>query len=78
MVTRPENYDLLHQNGRIVLVDRPLEQLSTAGRPMSQAQGVERLAHERMDAYRSWADVTLRCTGSPAGDAQLARTLLGL
>lgn len=78
VVTRPENYDLLHQNGRIVLVDRPLEQLSTAGRPMSQARGVDRLARERMDAYRSWADVTLRCTGSPAGDAQLARALLGL
>ena len=78
VVTRPENYDLLHQNGRIILVDRPLDQLSTAGRPMSQAQGVERLARERMDAYRSWADVTLRCTGSPAGDAQLARTLLDL
>ena len=31
-----------------------------------------------MDAYRSWADVIVTCTGSPAGDAQQARQLLGL
>lgn len=78
VVTRPENYDLLHQNGRIVLVDRPLGELSSDGRPVSQARGIERLAAERMGTYRAWADVTLACTGSAATDAERARALLGL
>ncbi|MBM6774074.1 shikimate kinase [Olsenella profusa] len=75
VVTRPENYDLLHQNGRIVLLDRPLSELSDEGRPMSQARGVEQLAAERMGLYRAWADVVLPCTGSAAGDAELALQL---
>nr|WP_083551510.1 shikimate kinase [Olsenella timonensis] len=78
VVTRPENYDLLHQNGTIVLLDRPLEELRSEGRPVSQSRGVERLAEERMDLYRSWADVTLRCTGSAAGDADALRASLSL
>ena len=78
VVTRSANYDLLRQNGRIVLIDRPIEQLGSNGRPMTQERGVEQLARERMGTYRSWADVTVRCTGSPAGDAQQARRLLGL
>lgn len=78
VVTRAENRDLIRQNARVVFLDRPIAELSDDGRPMSQAKGVERLAAERMDAYRSWADVTLPCTGSPAGDAELVRRLLVL
>lgn len=76
VVTRPENYDLLHQNGTIVLLDRPLEELSSRGRPVSQAKGVARLAAERMGLYRAWADLTLTCTGSAEGDALAVRRLL--
>ena len=78
VVTRPENRDLLRQNGRVVFLDRPIDELSSDGRPVSQQKGVERVAAERMGLYRAWADVTLRCTGTPAGDARLARELLGL
>ncbi len=78
VVTRPENHDLLRQNGRIVFLDRPLDELSSAGRPVSQARGVDAIASERMGLYRSWADVTLHCTGSAVGDAQALRSQLGL
>lgn len=78
IVTRAENYDLLHQNGTVVLIDRPLDQLSSDGRPLSQAQGIERLAAQRRPLYESWADVTVRCTGSASGDAAAVRDLLGL
>ena len=78
VVTRPENYPLLHQNGTIVLVERPLEELSSAGRPISAARGVEALARERGPLYRAWADVTLSCTGTPSGDAREVARLLGL
>ena len=78
VVTQPQNYAPLRQNGRIVFLDRPLDELSSDGRPVSRARGVERLAAERMGLYRAWADVALRCTGSPEGDAEALRAALGI
>ncbi|MBQ9005130.1 MAG: shikimate kinase [Atopobiaceae bacterium] len=78
VVTRPENYAPLHQNGTIVFLDRPLKELSSRGRPLSQAKGVEQLAKERMGLYRSWADLTVSCTGSPSSDAAFIRAELGI
>ncbi|MDO5709332.1 MAG: shikimate kinase [Coriobacteriales bacterium] len=78
VVTRPENYAPLHQNGTIVMIDRNLSELSSKNRPISQTRGILKLAEERMALYRDWADVVLPCTGSPAGDAELIRRSLGL
>ena len=78
VVTRPENYDLLHQNGTIVMLNRPLELLSTRNRPMSQQKGLERLAQERMPIYEAWADLRIDCSGSADADAVRVRELLGL
>ena len=78
VVTRPENYALLHQNGTILMLDRPLDQLSVQGRPLSQGRGVEVLAQERMPIYRAWADYIIDCCGTSDGDAIQARQLLGL
>ena len=77
-MTREENYELLHQNGTIIMLDRPLAELSSDGRPLSQSKGVERLARERMHQYRSWADHVLPCTGSAQGDAEAICGMLGL
>ena len=77
VVTRPENRDLLRQNGIVVMVNRPLAELSSKGRPMSMAKGVEQLAAERMDAYRSWSDVRIECTGAAEGDAELILSKVG-
>jgi len=57
VVTKEENYAPLHQNGSIVWIDRPLDKLSTEGRPLSQAKGVDILYRERVDAYRRFADL---------------------
>ncbi len=78
IVTQPRNYDYLHQNGTIVMLDRPLDQLSTNDRPLSQSRGVKALADERMPLYRSWADLTLPCTGSAQGDAIEIAKMLGI
>lgn len=78
VVTRPENYALLHQNGRIIMLDRPLGSLEIKGRPLSESQGIERLAAQRLPLYRSWADAILPCTGTPRGDACAIMELLGL
>ncbi len=76
IVTRPENYWLLHQNATIVLIRRPLDELSSEGRPLSISRGIEALAAERTALYERWADVTIDCTGSAASDAQLIQRLL--
>lgn len=78
IVTQPRNYELLHQNADIVFLDRPLEELSSKNRPLSQSKGVERLAQERMELYASWTDIHLPCTGSAGGDAEVICDLLAM
>jgi len=63
-VTRPENYPLLHQNGSIVWIRRPLEQLPTGGRPVSQRDGVEAIYAARKDLYARFADAVVDNVGS--------------
>ena len=77
VVTRPENYALLHQNATIVMLERPIEELSQRGRPLSQDRGVEELARQRMHLYQQWADLRIQCTGSPQGDAREILAALG-
>ena len=74
-VTRPENYDLLHQNGRIFCLSRPLDQLSREGRPLSQDLGVEALYEARKDLYAQFADQTVQNTGVPQDTARQILTL---
>ena len=78
IVTRKENWPLIHQNGTIVLLRRPLDRLPLDGRPISQERGLERLASERGPLYESWADLAIDCTGNAMSDAHLVRSLLGL
>lgn len=78
VVTRPENLPLIHQNGTVVMLDRPLEQLSSRGRPISRSRGVAALARERLPLYRAWADLVVACTGSARGDAEEIARRLGL
>ena len=70
VVTRQENYPLLHQNSQIVMLDRPLDELSTKGRPLSERDGVYKLAEERMPAYRGWADLIVHSTDSARHTAE--------
>ena len=78
VVTRPENLPLLRQNSTVVMVDRPVSELSSKGRPLSRTRGVAALAAERMPLYRAWADETVKCTGSAKGDALEIMRMLGL
>ncbi len=53
-VTQPENYDLLRQNSVIYCINRPLELLSTNGRPLSG--DVKALYEVRRPMYEAFAD----------------------
>ena len=68
-VTRPENYPLLHQNGTIFCLTRPLSLLPTEGRPISQSTDLARLYEQRKPLYEQFADVVI------SNDGPLADTL---
>lgn len=76
VVTRQENYDLLHQNSRIVMLNRPLEELSRKNRPITARDGIERLATERMPRYRAWADDIVDSREHAKATALAVRALL--
>lgn len=70
VVLRPENIDALRQNGTLVFIDRPADDIvravDTSDRPLlaEGAERVYRLATERDALYRTYADVILPNTGS--------------
>lgn len=76
VVTREANYPLLHQNSQIVMLDRPLNELSSKGRPLSQREGVTRLAEQRMPRYRAWADAIAPVLETPTATAASILDLL--
>ena len=64
-VTKPENLNLLKQNGRIFFIQRDLDKLPTDGRPLSQANPLEALYEKRLPLYRSFADAEIDNNGAP-------------
>lgn len=56
VVTRKENHPLLHQNGRIVWLTRPIDKLSTEGRPLSKKTPLAELYRVREPLYRAFSD----------------------
>ena len=55
-VTRSENYAYLHQNGRILWIQRDLNALPTDGRPLSHKDKLEAMYHIRKPLYASYSD----------------------
>ena len=51
----PGNRYLLEQNCITVLIERPLEDLPSFGRPVTAAKGVEQIYRERRELYNSWS-----------------------
>lgn len=69
-VTRPENYPLLRQNGRIIWLQRSLELLPDQGRPLTLRDGIETLYRIRHPLYRRFADWTVSNDGTPEETVQ--------
>ena len=63
-VTRPENYPLLHQNGRIFWLTRDTALLPTEGRPLSQKGKLEDMYRQRKPLYEAFADHIIDNDGS--------------
>ena len=58
-VTQEKNYPLLHQNGRIIWIQRDLKKLPKQGRPLSLAGSVEEMYAVREHLYRHYADMII-------------------
>ena len=69
-VMRPENRDLLRQNGRIFWLRRDLGKLPVSNRPLSQSVGPEELYRRRKDLYAAFADHRVENNGSPKAAAK--------
>lgn len=69
-VTRPENYPLLHQNGRIFWLKRDIAILPTDGRPISQTTDLNKLFECRRPLYEAFADEIIENNGTLADAAE--------
>ena len=75
-VTREENYEPLHQNGKIIFINRSPGLLTTDNRPISQRDGVEKLYNIRLPMYHRFADAMVDGNGTPDEVAQRIITAL--
>lgn len=66
VVTREENYNLLHQNGVIVWLERDTNKLPTDGRPISQKSDLSELYEKRKPMYERFADIKFDNNGTVA------------
>ena len=76
-VTREENYPLLRQNGEIFCLQRALERLPSAGRPVSQALGAQTIYAQRKPLYARFADAMIDNNGTPEAAAAQILEVLG-
>lgn len=66
-VTQARNYPSLKQNGVLLLLDRPLQDLATNGRPLSADPAALKAMYERrLPLYHAWADHTFVNDLTPA------------
>ena len=64
-VTRPENEPLLRQNAAVIWLQRALDRLPVAGRPVSRRTTPEALYAQRAAAYARFSDGTADNNGTP-------------
>lgn len=57
VVTVADNYELLHQNGVIVWIERDTNKLARDGRPISLSSDLNELYAARLPLYESFADI---------------------
>ena len=63
-VTRAENYPLIHQNGRIIWIQRDLSLLPTDGRPLSHKNKLGEMYQLRKPLYNQFADYVVDNNGT--------------
>ncbi|MBQ8111237.1 MAG: AAA family ATPase [Clostridia bacterium] len=73
-VLRPQNVRAMRQNGRLIWLTRPLEALSTAGRPLSKSpEALREMWKAREPVYRAAADARVDNDGGLQAAVQRAK-----
>lgn len=72
-VTVQKNIFELRKNSAVFFIDRPVSELPTGGRPLSEKYGVERLYEERLPLYKACADATVSAGQTPEETAEKIR-----
>lgn len=75
IVTRKENFFPLKCNSNVIYNERPLEVLCLSGRPLSAANGTEKLYEERKEAYESLADIVINVGAKDSPDQYIEEAL---
>ena len=65
-VTRDKNYPLLHQNGKLIWLQRDVTKLPTQGRPLSQKGKLDEMYQIRKPMYQRFADMAVENSANPA------------
>jgi shikimate dehydrogenase len=63
IVKRPENRNIIRQNGIVIFLNRDIAQLPLSGRPLSESEGIYALAAARLTLYHQWSDYTVLVRG---------------
>jgi shikimate dehydrogenase len=63
VVVREINKNILRQNGVLFYLERDLDELPIAGRPLSQKEGIQALAAQRLPLYNAWCDHKVKVCG---------------
>ncbi len=69
-VTRINNVKPLRQNGRVVFLRRPINELSRGGRPLSLGADLEEMYRVRRPFYEGCADITVDVRENPEATAR--------
>ena len=69
-VTVSENLPALRQNGRVYHIERKIEELPVAGRPISQKTPPAELYKKRLPMYEAFRDAVIENTGTPMEAAE--------
>ncbi len=69
IVTKPENYYSLRQNGYLFQLDRDPDLLPTEGRPLSQNTDLRKMAEQRAPMYAAFRDELIDNNGTVSGAA---------
>ncbi len=78
VVLRPENMKALSQNGRVIFLERPLENLATHGRPLSKdLDTLKSMYGIRSPLYNKYSQLTVKVGGSINKNVNTMCTLLG-
>ena len=77
-ITKDENYNILRQNSRIIWIQRDINRLPTAGRPLSQTYSLQEMYKIREPLYQHFADDAITNDSDVANTAKKILDLEGI